>query len=75
MAAGGRTDYVDVGEGVVAFVRHADESKYLVLVNLTAERTEAKYGLLNGAKALRGNTAKGDKLELTAYSYSIYELD
>lgn len=74
LAAGGRTDYLRVADGVLAFVRYSEDKKFLVMVNLTDESVAAKHECLSSSKALKGNSANGDEVSLKPYAYCIYEL-
>lgn len=71
LAAGGKTDYINIADGVISFVRYAGDKRYLILVNLTNEAVICDHDLLNGSKALKGEVSQTRHVMLDAYAYNI----
>ncbi len=72
---GTRTEYIDTGRGVMAFVREMDGIRRLVLISLEDTPQAFTHELLRGAKQEAGQaTLLNDSAALPAYSYAIFTL-
>lgn len=69
-------EYLDAQNGVMAFIRHVEGKKRLVLISMSGEDAVYHTPLLEkSSPCLYGMAAQGDRVTLKPYGFEIFELN